>query len=501
MAILDGTFQLDLNQRQLELLRHCRKRDGLRKIILLNGPRYSSKTIGALNAFVDHAWNTKGACVNILVPTITAGTDSGVWTILTDKIIPQWIEGDFGLEWATRGTPRQHGVTKKFYCLIKNKFGGTSRFEVNSLKDERRVEDDFKNRYFSGIYWSELSNYKYRKTFDTLIHGLRMMGVPEDEHLMICDTNPADEGEDSWIYKLFYLKENEPEAFRKTLHLIEFTLDDNTYLSDRRKQEIRDSFRYDPDLYARMAEGKWTKAAGNSLFADVFKHSIHVIGGDGPDPEIIVPEEDCIELSTGWDFGWANPAAVFAEKVFRYVPQFQKEMAVFKFFDELCFLKGEVTVADFTEAMLEKIDKWEGFLGRKIMWHHWSDRSAFDMLEPISNRYQYEEVFAASEGRIRLDAVDRRPGSVAQRIRLWRKLLYQQRLIFCKTECPKLVEMNQAIQRGSTQYSIAKNSEHKHPFDAASYLVSRECYDELQEGIMALRTLKNPVPKLISIPL
>jgi hypothetical protein len=412
-----------------------------------------------------------------------------------------WIEGNFGLDWAPRGTPRQHGVTKKFFCLIKNKWGGNSRFEVNSLKDERMTEKDFKNRYFSCIYWSELSNFKQRATFDILIHSLRMMGVPEQEHLMICDTNPADEGQKSWIYKLFYIRE-EPEAFRKTLHLLEFSLADNIYLTEERRQEIRDSFAYDPDLYARMAEGRWTEALSDSLFGDVFKYSIHVASSDGPDPEILVPEENCVELQTGWDFGFANPAAVISEKVFPFSTTKETERSVFKFIDELVYIGEEVTVSEFTEEMVQKMDYWERIIGKPVHWQHWSDRSAFDMLEPISNRYQYEEVYAASGGRIKLDAVDRRPGSVGQRIRLWRKMLFQKRLLFSEEKCPRLITMNQAIARGKTAYSIAKNCEHKHPFDAASYLVSRECWEELVDNIVSLRGYDRDSPRrLVSIPL
>lgn len=472
-------FTPAISPKQLELLRLVHRRDGHRKFILVNGPRFAAKTVGCLHAVVSHCWNTNGAVANILVPTTTVGTDSGCWTLLTERIIPEWIGGGFGMDWAPEGTPRQHPVTKKFYCLLTNKFGTTSRIEVNSLKEERDVETNFKNRYFSMIYWPELSLYRSRDTFSVLIHSLRLMGVPEEQHVMLCDTNPSDEGEDSWIYKLFYRKENEPESFRKCLHVIEFSLDENPFLTEERKREIRDSYRYDPTLYARLAEGKWVKTRADSLFADIFRPNVHVVGDQ---EKLMVPQPDAETLMTGWDFGPVNPAVVFVEP-FMPNPDGPEH---FKCFDELVMLDTEISVGDFTRLVLEKMQWWEEVMGRKVKWQHWSDRSAFDMLEPISLTYQHEEVLRSSGGQIRLNAVERGRGSVAARIRLWRMLLHANRLFFSASKTPKLIAMHREIRPGRSPYSIAVNDPNKHVFDAASYAIARRCWDELEFGVISV---------------
>lgn len=495
----------------------AREPDGQRKYMLISGPRWSSKTILALHCCVDHAWNTPNAVVNVLVPSITVGSDSGVWTLLVEQIIPEWIEGDFGLDWAVRGTPRQHGVTKKFYCLITNRFGGKSRFELNSLKDERKVENDFKNRYFSMIYWSELSNFKHRKTFDTLIQSLRVKGVSEQQHILLADTNPGDDGKDSWIYKLWYeTRVADPENLKleerpiqKNLRLLEVFLDDNPYLSEDRKAQLKASFAHDPDLYDRYVLGKWTKSSSDALFAGTFSPAIHVIGNDDDsDPEILVPEENCIELITGWDPGGSNPAAVIAEKV--YMPSIetdgsqnpQKETSVFKFLDELVFVGGDLSIGEFTELFLELMTAWEEYLGKQVMWRHWSDRQAFDQKESISKRYVYEEVYAASGGRIMLEAVEKGRGSVAQGVRLWRKLLFQKRLLFSASRTPKMIEMNRSLRRGKNlPDTVSETDPNRHVFDAGRYLVVRECWDEMLSGILLLRTIKPDSKRLISVPL
>jgi hypothetical protein len=478
-----------ISQKQMDLLRLCRRRDGRRKVILVSGPRFASKTIACLHACVDHAWNVRNAVVCLLVPTITAGTDSGVWTLLTERIIPEWIEAGFGLDWAPNGTPRQHGVTKKFYCLITNKYGGTSRFEVNSLKDERDVENDFKNRYFSMVYWSELSNYKRRHTFSTLLQSVRVPGLPEDDHIMLCDTNPADEGTESWIYKLWYQKENEPEEFRKTLHLMEFTLDDNPFLTPARKAEIMESFKYDPVLYARMALGKWVAVSTDSLFGDVFRPTLHVVGYGEPqhpqfDKTVLIPEKNTDRILVGWDFGWTNPAAVFVEPF--YPDPNDPDRASFKCFDEIVMTKTQISVREFTRLVLERMQWWEDVCKRKFNWQHWSDRSAFSQFEPIAERFQCDEVLACSGGKIALLNAEQGPGSVASRIRLIRALLNQNRLFFSAHKTPELIKAIRNLRPGKTPYSFSGPSVHRHPFDAMSYPIWRECMLEVQADAMAV---------------
>lgn len=526
MPVVNGVWFPDISPKQLQLMRIAREKNGQRKYMLVSGPRWSSKTIGGLHACVDHAWNTPNAVVCVLVPSITVGSDSGVWTLLTEQIIPEWIRGNFGLDWAQRGSPRQQGTTKKLYCIIKNKFGGKSRFELNSLKDERRVENDFKNRYFSMFYWSELSNFKFRKTFDTLIQSLRIKGVAEDQHILLADTNPADEGKDSWIYKLWYeTRLADPEDLKpeelpiqKNLRLLEVFIDDNPYLTEDRKTQLKASFAHDPDLYDRYVLGKWTKSSSNALFAGTFSPAIHVIGNeDDSDPEVLVPEEGCTELITGWDPGGSNPAFVIAEKC--YMPDVQgisneetpmlitdrpavsSEKSVFKFLDELVFVGGDLSVAEFTELALELMDTWERFIGKAVMWRHWSDRQAFDQKESISKRYVYEEVYAASGGRIMLEAVEKGKGSVAQGVRLWRKMLFQNRLLFSANKTPKLIQMNRSLRRGKLPDTVLETDENRHVFDAARYLVVRECWDEMLTSILTLRPASSKEKRIVSIKL
>lgn len=487
-------------------------------------------TVSCLNAVVSHAWNTKGARVNIVVPSITAGDDSGVWSVLTEQIIPEWIDGDFGFDWWTPETgrvirgPRQKGGSKKLYCEVTNKFGTKSHIEMNSLKDERDVEKDFFNRYFTMIYWGELQNFRERHTFDTMLQCLRLKGHHEDDFVMLCDGNPSDLGTESWMHKLFYQfrlqSEVKPEELplQKKLQVLEIYLDDNTKLSDEKKMEIKSSYAHDPDLYDRYILGKWVKASTNALFLTNFKPSVHIIGDSKEsDPEMLVPQDDCMELFGGWDHGSANPAFVIAEKLFRTVLRSrirdgQKtdewiEESVFKFIDELIFVKSDLSVSDFTELAMEKITFWEKWLGREVAWTHWSDRSAFDQRESISNRYVYEEVYSVSGGKILLQAHEKSQirGTKAPGIRLWKKLLFQDRLFFSAAMTPQLIEMNKVLRRdmrrGMPMDSVDKGQNERHAFDSARYLCASECWNELQEAVISMETDKRPEPKLMTVRL
>jgi PBSX family phage terminase large subunit len=491
MLFKDG--EPDLSQKQKHLLALCRRKTGALKYVLVSGTRLSGKTIGCSNAIAQHLWETKNGSALVLCYTAGTAATSGIWTELTEKVLPEWIAAGFGMEWAgKKGEPRIHGATKKMMCAVINKYGGVSKLELDSLDDEREVEKRYKSRYYSLIYWSEAGEFQSELSMSTLMLALRVVGLPDDEHLLLIDTNPPESGENHFLYKFFYElriaddTNEEEKNIQKCLHLTEWTMDDNPYLTPEKIAVIKSIYRKSPALYSRYIEGKWVRVVEKGLFIKQFSRAQHIVGQpDEKDPEMLIPMDGCTELYISLDAGGVNPVAYIGEKCILH--EEKKEISIFRFLDELAFIGEPISVEEFTKLLMVKMEFWEQEVGTEISWQARADMSALNFKESIANRTVADEMYAVSGGKIDLVGVDKGRGSVGNRIRLWRKLLVQGRVVISGSKCPKLLEMCENIQPGKTPDSVGTHSTQKHPFDAGTYWIAKEAWNELQDNVMAIR--------------
>lgn len=509
LADTNRPWEPNVSPKQRKMLQRLHRRPGAPKYCLVSGPRLSTKTWLCMHAIVDHAWTVKNASISCIAPTVTSASDRGFWWLLTTVIIPEWIAGGFGLEWVTE--PRQHGVSKKLYCEITNRHGGKSYIQLDSLQYEDETEARFKNKMYSMIYVSELSYYKKMETYKALLECLR--GPPdwdrEVDFLFLGDTNPAEEGEDSWIWKEFYdfrVRDDvtdDKRAIQKRMALIEFSVRDNTFLTPQELEEQLGKYDFSEDLRARYRDGKWVKAVGNSVFFDVFRPLVHVlphyISPVDNDPEILVPEKNCAELMTGWDIGDVNHGMVIAEKIFILNDQ-GKEVSLFKFLDEVVHIGSNYSTRDFVSECMEKILFWEDWLGRPVLWRNWSDRSAFSRRDRLTLTYDHQLVAQLSQGRIILQAADQTPGSIRQRVILNKKILFENRMVISRARCPNLIDSYQSLRSGKAQVAVDTTSKFKHAWDAASYLIQGECVEEIVRPREDFNMAKMG-PGLVSVPL
>lgn len=533
----NGNWHPSTSPKQDLLRQMCQQK----KFVLAAGPRFSTKTVGALQAFCEHGWLTPRGNNAIITISQTVGIDSGVWKDFTEVIVPQWIEGDFGLEWARK--PFLNAL-KKPTCEITNVFsldlpedvrsdpvelraaGGTTIFQLESLKVEDEVEDRFKPRRFSGIYVPELSTFRKENTFTCWTECLRLLGLPSNKHLFLADTNPSDEGTASWIYKIWFeLLNMEPEdvppeyqAMYQNLARLDFDISDNIFDTPERIEELKSKYYHDQDLYARYIKGEWVTATEDALFYKNFRPGVHVIGEletpGNPEPEIMVPEENSSTLYTSWDPGVVNSAAVIFEK-WQQLRE-GREVSILKYLDELVITGRAHLLEDFTLEFLKKMEFWERELGRpgKVMWVHWSDRSVFDTQSPESSRHYHQIIYEASvkaieDGEVTItapilfQAAERGPGTVVQRVDLWKRLLFDDRLLFSASKCPQLIQMNKSIKKPTTgTLPIQKGSVYKHIFDAASYGAASEFYSELNRVVLnrLANTRRRSEGTLVSVP-
>ena len=504
-------------------MRLCRWKTGHKKLVGVFGTRLAGKTFACLNAICDHLWRVKNARFLVLVRTQGSGTTSGVWNELTEKILPSWFEADgiapdkpeLHMAWGPKGEPRAN-VSKKMIASVTNMHGGVSKLELDSLDDEREVEDKFKNRYYTGILWCEAGEFKQAKTFLTLMLALRSSGVDEQDFLMLVDANPPDEGQDHFLFKYFYelRVSSEPnieeKAIQECLHVTEWTMEDNPYISENEKNAVKGAYATDPDLYDRYIRGMWKRAVRDALFADIFKPAVHVLGGPAKEgPELILmPSDNCVELITGHDAGGVNPISHILEQIVyitterdRDGREREKPVSMFQYLDELAFIGGDISPAEFTRLMMDKMDYWEQELQRPIEWYHYADLSALNFKESIAQRTVADEMFAESDGRIRLIGVEKKPGSVAMRIRLLRRLLSENRIKISGSKCPKLIEMFQCIRRGKTDGTVATHSTHKHAMDSCSYPLVQLCWNELQTMVRSVQSQREPESRLVTVGL
>lgn len=418
------------------------------------------------------------------------------------------------MKWAPRGEPRPT-IAKKLVCSVTNMHGGISKLSLDSLDNEKDVELKYKSRYYTFVYISEAGEFKLGITLSTMIAALRGAGRSPDDFVLLADANPPDEGQDHFLYKFFHelrlsseVSESE-KAIQKCIFETVWTMDDNPYMSNEEKASKRGLYLGDPELYARYIGGLWVRAIRDALFADVFRIAMHVIGSTkDPEPLLLLPSEHCSELVTSHDAGGVNPVSYIMEQIifhqeFKNINGVTKHrnISCFNYLDELAFIGQEIQVSEFTMLMLEKMEQWEKEIGRPITWWHYADRSALDVKESIVQRSVSDEMFAVSNGRIRLIGVPKGSGSVGLRLRLWRRLLVENRVLISGIKCPKLIEMNQCIKRGRAEGTIALHSPHKHSADAATYSLVRLCWDELQQDVLQVRAATREETSLVSIGL
>lgn len=457
------------------------------RFLLLEGPRKSTKTISAVNKIARHLWENDGAIVAIIGKTLRNIKSSGVWQDLTKLScgIPQWIDSGIGFHYTQE--PKMTGDTKMTFFKVRNMHGGESECQVHSMEHEQDVEIKFKSTRFSMIYLPEGDQFTDRHTFDILEDQLRVIGIPYDQHQLMVDCNPPEDGEEHWLYDVFFKQMNPDgtpfaESYRQKFNRIHFQLSDNPFISDDEKETLKNKYRHDKNRYARLVEGKWEKDNSIGHFADFFIENIHVRGeAFNPDEsqwQILVPTQSCVKLITGWDPGDVNHACVIIG------PRDVGSQMAFDVLDEIVILNRKVSLDEFTDLVMERRTFWETYMkdayGRERV--KWLDRADLSVERFRSGAKATDAliIYRASEGRITLQGVPKRPHSVATRISLVKRLLFEQRL-FVSAHCFAVIDMLRNLRKGKTKGELIKDrSPQKHVFDALTYPLLEEIPEDIE---------------------
>jgi PBSX family phage terminase large subunit len=468
------------------------------RTVLVCGARKGGKTIAICHKVWRHLWETPGARVGLFSKTIKSAKDGGVWSDLVEIVGPQWINsnmvGETGLPIAYTTMdggglpgPKVDGQTRTLLFKIRNKFGGESELRLFSLDHDQEVEAKVKNLRFSLIWFSELSNFKTREVLNVSILSLRMPHLDFDRHQWIADTNPAKEGKDSWIYKLWYIERLREQApitattpkkiaewvqFKAGLALYEFFLDDNPFLDVRERIELEGLYSDDPGEYDRNVLGKWTRGKGGKEkhFSYLLKEEIHFV-----EDSIDIPASTT-RLIGGWDIGEVNHAAVILEE--RLINGIIYWMA----HEELVYTATEMTIKQFAFEFFQKMTGIETFYKRSFTWKHWSDDSSTNRYRPGIDGFDADQVKIATEGKVELEGALKPAGSITASIRIIRRLLKENRLFVSRTGCPQLITMLQELEQpdDAKDLDVDPHNPLKHIFDALRYPIYMESLNEAE---------------------
>lgn len=497
-----GNWYPKLFDRQLEVF------NATGRALLVCGPRKSGKTIACLHKIVRHLWEVPDARVAMFSKTIKNAKEGGTWMDLHRMIIPEWVKAKIGLRYTTETSkgvpgPKQSGDSRTPYFRIRNAHGGESELMLFSLDYDDNIETQMKETRFSMIYFSELSKFLSRKVLSAALPQLRMPNIPYELHQWISDTNPAEEGDQSWIYKVWYVEKNQSyeqycdsckreqvpaqsqelfEKFKRSLELIEIRPEENPFLDPRELDELKVNSSYDIGIYSRDVEGKWVYGEGDSSrhFRSKFKDHLHIIGDcDDPDEskwKMLNPFEQTFELITGWDLGETNHAAVIFEQ------RMIGNVSHFFILDEQLTLSEEISNEEFTLDFMQLIEGLEHNAGRQFdLRRSWSDNSSTGRYSATGDTFPYLQVYAASKQRIYLQGVPKPHHSIKVRVRLVKFLLHQNR-IHVSAHCRHTIHMFKNLKKGKTEDSyVVRDSEGDiHIFSALSYALLMECSEELE---------------------
>lgn len=482
-----------------------------KRYILLSGPRLAGKTIGAVHRVIRHAWETGdaniGARIGVFCTTIKVGL-SGIWDDIY-KLLKVWegeniVGEDNEFFTVTGNTQTSRGATRQYYMQIKNKYGATSEFQLHSLEFEGDVESKFLGTRFSCLYFSELQNFHERSTFDIPKNQLRALGIPYEQHLWIADTNPPEEGDAHWAHQVFFVDptleeppellktEEEIKDFRRAQEetgLVLFSIDDNPLADPRDISNVKQTYKDDPEGWARFVLGKWVRGVGfkGAWFAKDFvsRRSQIVIGEADPrtdeeEWEVMLPQKSTTTLYIGLDTGETNHAGGILQK------RFVDGRSVWDILDEQVHIKSEIMLSDFGEVLKAKMDRLEKYLEHPVDWTCWADTS-LEKFKPNS--------VEGTDANIIMDAVDykfhiqfatdaKKPKTVRRRLTLFINLLRQNRL-FVSANCFETIKMFESLRKGANEFThIMKGDRHKHIFDALSYVIFSEMLEdnELQDS-------------------
>lgn len=505
--------------------------DSTKRMRLAYGARASGKTWGVEHTVIRHLWRNQ-ARVAVITKTTRQGS-LGVWPELTGVIFDEWTDAGVSsphsdIGWAMK--PRRDPITKIHNAKIFNRYGGASELVLFPIEHANEALEKLLSTQFSLIWISEGHLYNDRAIFDTALGQLRLTGVPFKETLILVDTNPPETGTKHFLHDIFFkerAQEEWPEYFteetiaafkerQSQMGVFRFPIESNTFLDPGLKSQIIAQYAHDRFSYRRFVLSEWIDGIIIGVFQGVFSRVRHIVGNaDNRNPdewEIIPPvsTSECVTegglplLITGWDMGDVNHAWVCIQ------PIYVADTVHFRIIDEYVVTKTEMSVEEFTDAVIERMIRMAQMADFGIYWRNFSDSSAFEFRAAIrrqdlpldSDMTDAALVEARSHGEILLEGSSqvKKPGWQRRRVNFLAQLLRENRLV-TSAHCKAVIAMFCGLKKaeGSTKIGpyLDPDQIEKHPFDATSYAISMFALDEILSG--SVPSEASNMPRMMSV--
>ena len=487
-----------------------------RAIVEMDGERGSGKTLCALHKLVRHCYLCNNASAAIFVVVKSAGTGGGAWeklnTLSRDSdgkpqgVLEYWRD-HVGL----KATAPRADLHKGEYVEITNKYGNKVRIDFRSLPPGEMIEGRLKGLEPSFVLIDEYNeSANAAKLIIKILQQLSRRGAVQyqDENgkwqrarqqLVLCG-NPPETGPDDPCFKLLFQdtpqSQNRPNIAEARGDCAVFLRDDDTYVGrwhilmvenvwidkDAYLPGVRVETVGDPTAEDRLIRGIWRKKLeGVGIFKNYWKPDIHIKPAPGdPSPALagLIPvKPDPIII--GYDSGDANNARIFMQ-----CNRVQGGRIIWRIFDEIVDTDTHLSIETKARAIMDRRLKWMRIVGYNFAFRDISDRQAmvaynemggfeYKMYEKISARLIAERQEFAGMTPIRMDAPDKGPGSVAERVKILHNLLLTESIWVSRT-CTRTIEMFAQLKKEKGRSGVENEfhparSQHLHVFDAVTY--------------------------------
>lgn len=492
----NGSWYPPISIKQLEIF------DDYHRYLLVQGPKFASKTRGVLHKICRHAFDFP-ARIGIITKTTKVGKVAGVWQELTASILPIWEKANTGFRLTM--PPKVTGDTRQNMFKVLNRFGAESEVYLHSLEYAPEVEEKLKGTEYTMLWFSEIDQIapepEHRIVLAMASDTLRGRDIPFEAYQIIMDCNPPDSGPHHWLHDIFFKEKERPDHpdpwYQQLIHRIDFQISDNPFLDARQIADLKARYSYRQSLYNRFILGKWEEDLMGGHFTEMFREETHLRGeihvpvGERTG---LVPGPTTRFLISGFDPGDKNNAFVILSK---RESDDKKERPEFDVIDELVTIDKSIPLRDFVDAMVEMILKWEKFCmdnyKRKIQWRHYSDTSAW-RFKSAAEAHEALLVYNFSGGKIQLVGAPKYKGSLRDRVRLVQELLYEKRILI-SAQLKHTITMLKVLRKGESAAEYVTPKEHTHIFSALTYALQSEV--PLDEIVYSNATTGKTPPKLV----